>query len=246
MPPPTRSVTAASAVALALGLTVLLGACGADSDSPAEPSAERALEECRDQWAEVGETVIGMEQDTHPSALSERWNTVVASVEYHKTVDTPANCQNLIEAQLKTVSSLRQFSEQLRPYDMTYQLSQARAAIDLYLHEPLPEPARNENGKLVKPPSKAQVTAAMQVLTELAEQANADLAPGWEQTKSVDLTDVTTLTKTMQDLDFLAQDSASWRRCEEALQVIVAAIRAQEGLVGLPAGGPTDASSPAG
>lgn len=246
MPPLTRWATAAPAVALALGLTVVLGACGSDSDPRTDLSAERALKECRAQWEEVGETVIGMEQDTHPSALSERWNTVIATVEYYKTVDTAKDCQAQIETQLKTVSSLRQFSEKLRPYDMTYQLSQARAAIDIYLHEPLPEPARNENGKLVKPPTKAAVTAAMQVLTAEAEQANAELAPGWEQTKSVDLTDVPTLTKTMQDLDFLAQDSPSWRRCEEALQVLVAAIRAQEGLVGAPAGGPTDASSPTG
>jgi hypothetical protein len=33
----------------------------------------------------------------------------------------------------------------------------------------------------------------------------------------------------MQDLDFLAQDSPHWRQCEEALQVLVAAVRAQEG-----------------
>lgn len=246
MPPHTRWAAAAPAVALALGLAVVLAACGSDSDTRTDPSAERAVEECRAQWEEVGETVIGMEQDSHPSALSERWNTVIATVEYYKTVDTAENCESLVEAQLKTVSALRQLSDQLRPYDMTYQLSQARAAIDLYLHEPLPEPARNENGRLVKPPTKAAVTAAMQVLTAEAEQANAELAPGWEQARSVDLTDVTTLTKTMQDLDFLAQDSPSWRRCEEALQVLVAAIRAQEGLTGPKGGGPTDATSPAG
>lgn len=246
MPPLTRRATAAPAVALALGLAVVLGACGSDSEPRTDLSAERALKDCRAQWEEVGETVMGMEQDTHPSALSERWNTVIASVEYYKTVDTAEDCQTLVETQLKTASTLRQFSEKLRPYDMTYQASQARAAIDIYLHEPLPEPARDENGKLVKPPTKAAVAAAMQVLTNEAEQANAELAPGWEQTKSVDLTDVPALTKTMQDLDFLAQDSPSWRRCEEALQVLVAAIRAQEGLVGAPAGGPTDASSPTG
>jgi hypothetical protein len=190
-----------------------------------------------------------MDQDPNPSALADRWNTIIATVDYYRTTDSAKNCQSTIENQLKAVTSLRQFSEKLRPYDMAYQLAQVRAAVDLYLNDELPAPVRDSNHKLVKPPTKAAVTSAMQTLTANAAQANTELEPGWEQTKSVDLTDVTALTTTMQDLDFLAQDSPHWRQCEEALQVLVAAIRFQEGLVGqssTPSASPTDVTSPAG
>ena len=229
---------------------VTLTGCGSDSDSKDAASAKRAVADCRAQWSDVGESMVGMDQDPNPSALADRWNSVIATVEYYKTTDSAEDCQATIETQLKAVTSLRQFSEKLRPYDMTYQLSQVRAAIDLYLNDPLPEPVRGENRRLVRPPSKAAVASAMQTLSDNAGPANVELGPGWEQTKSVDLTDVTALTKTMQDLDFLAQDSPHWRDCEAALQVLVLAIRFQEGLVaGQPAGpstSPTDATSPTG
>ena len=235
---------------LATAFVVSVAACGDSADSSAAAKAERALEECRAQWADVGDSVVGMDQDPNPSALADRWNSVIATVEYYQTTDSAKDCQTTIETQLKSVTSLRQFSEKLRPYDMAYQLSQVRAAIDLYLNDPLPEPVRDESGKRVSPPTKAAVTAAMQTLTDNAAQANVELQPGWEQTKTVDLTDVAALTKTMQDLDFLAQDSPHWVSGEEALQVLVSAIRFQEGLVAgqsaSPSTGPTDATSPTG
>jgi hypothetical protein len=232
--------------ALAAILTVALTACGSSADPGADAKAERALKECHAQWKDVGETVVGMDQDANPSALPARWTSVIATVEYYKTADDATDCQARIATQLKAITALRQFSEKLRPYDMTYQLAQVRAAVDLYLNDPLPDPVRGENGKLVRPPTKSAVTAAMQTLTANAAAANAELEPGWSQVSSVDLTDVTTLTTTMQDLDFLAQDSPHWRQCEEALQVLVAAIRAQEGLTGAPASSPTSATTPAG
>jgi hypothetical protein len=244
---PGSWTTATVVAALALGL----GACGetkASSES-AGAEADRAVKECRAQWSDVGETVLGMDEDTNPSAVSSRWNSVIATVEYYKTTDSAVHCQANIETQLKAVTALRQFSEKLRPYDMTYQLAQVDAAVDLYLHDPLPAAVRGQNGRLVKPPTKEAVTRAMQVLTANAAQANTELQPGWAQTSSVDLGDVTRLTTTMQDLDFLAQDSPHWRLCEEALQALVAAIRAQEGLdapSASPSDGPTDATTPAG
>jgi hypothetical protein len=233
---PQWARTAARAT-VAAALAVLLVACGEGAGSTSASKAERALKECHAQWKEVGQTVLGMNEDTNPSALADRWNTVIATVDYYQTVDTAKGCQATIESQLRAVTALRQFGEKLRPYDMTYQLGQVRAAVDLYLNDELPAPGRDQNGTLVRPPTKAAVSAAMQTLAENAVQANVELAPGWEQTSSVDLTDVTALTTTMQDLDFLAQDSPHWRACEEALQVLVAAIRAQEGLIGsAPAG----------
>lgn len=248
LPSRSRQRTAARA-ALVVALAIVLTACGGSSGSDAKARAARALKDCRAQWSDVGDSVVGMDQDPNPSALAERWNSVIATVDYYKTVDTAKNCQSTIETQLKAVTSLREFSDKLHPYDMAYQLSQVRAAIDLYLNDPLPAPVRDENHKLVRPPTKEAVTTAMQTLTDNAAAANAELDPGWEQTKSVDLTDVKTLTTTMQDLDFLAQDSPHWRTCEEALQVLVAAVRFQEGLVGPsapPSSSPTDVTTPAG
>jgi hypothetical protein len=227
---------------LALVLSLSFTACGQSGHTSPAAKSERALQECRSQWRDVGESVVGMDEDTNPSALADRWTSVIATVDYYKTVDTAKNCPQQVETQLKAVTALREFSEKLRPYDMTYQRDQVQASIDLYLHEPLPQPARADNGKRTPPPSKAAVTAAMRTLTDNAEQANIELQPGWTQTESVDLTDVTALTKTMQDLDFLAQDSPHWVRCEQALQVLVAAIRAQEGLGG--SGSATPSSSP--
>jgi hypothetical protein len=205
-----------------------LVACGEEA-APAGPTrSQQALEDCRSQWREVGDSVVGMDQDPHPSALSDRWTTVIATVDYYQHTKTAEDCRSTVDAQLHAISALRRFGEQLRPYDMTYQLDQVRAAIDLYLNDPLPTGVRGENGRPVKPPSKAAVRAAMATLAENAEQANAELEPGWTQTSSVDLDDVDALTKTMKDLDFLAQDSPHWRACEEALQVLVAAVRAQE------------------
>lgn len=213
-----------------LTLTVVagVGACGQVAQAPRHANEDRAVADCRAQWSDVAQSLVGMDQDTNPSALPDRWNSVIATVDYYRTTDTAKGCQARVDAQQKAVTALRQFSEKLRPYDMTYQLGQVRAAIDLYLADPLPAPGRSATGKKTRPPTKAAVRAAMTTLTANAEAANAELQPGWQQTASVDLTDVAALTKTMQDLDFLAQDSPHWRQCEQALQVLVAAIRAQE------------------
>lgn len=242
MPSPPKWARAVLSGGLAAMLAVAVVGCGAETGSSAAAKSEQALKACRSQWREVGDSVMGMDQDTHPSALSARWNTVIATVDYYENTDTAKGCQNRIETQLKAVTSLRQFSEKLRPYDMAYQLDQLRASIDLYVHDPLPAPAKDDRGQRVPPPGKAAVRAAMKTLADNAEQANTELQPGWDQTASVDLTDVTALTKTMQDLDFLAQDSPHWRACEEALQVLVAAVRAQEGLPG--SGSVTPSASP--
>jgi hypothetical protein len=244
MPRPPKWARGVLSALLVATLAAVLVACGHTSGSPAPTKSERALKDCHAQWREVGDSVTGMDQDTHPSALPDRWTTVIATVDYYENADTAKDCQARVDAQLKAVTDLRQFSDQLRPYDMTYQLDQLRAAIDLYLHDPLPAPVKDDRGKKVPPPDKAAVQAAMKALSDNAEQANSELQPGWDQTTSVDLSDAAAVTKTMQDLDFLAQDSPHWRTCEQALQVLVAAVRAQEGLAGSAPVGPSAAPSP--
>ena len=248
MPPPPRWVRSALSTALVATLAAALAGCGQASGARTTDSASAALKECRAQWRDVGETVMGMDQDTNPSGLASRWNSIIATVDYYRTAGTAKNCQTTIENQLKAISALREFSAKLQPYDMTYQRDQVRAAIDLYLNDPLPAAAPGVDGARVRPPTKEAVSNAMQTLTANADQANVELQPAWEQTSSVDLADVDALTTTMQDLDSLAQDSPHWQSCEQALQVLVAAIRAQEGLSGsssvTPSSAPTEQGSP--
>ena len=249
---PRWARTTSSAVLVAV-LGCALGACGQGSRSDAEAAAEakatRALKLCRAQWHDVGDSVTGMDQDPNPSALASRWTSVIATVQYYETAPSAKSCQTAVETQLKAITALRDFADKLRPYDMTYPLEQVRASIDLYLSDPLPAPVRGQDGKRVQPPAKSAVAAAMKTLTDNAAEANAELQPGWEQTTSVDLSDDAALTKVMKDLDFLAQDSPHWRQCETALQVLVAATRAQDGLApgsSTPSSSPTDATAPAG
>lgn len=244
MPRPPKWARAVRTTLLAATLAAALVACGQASGTPAATKSESALKDCRAQWRQVGDSVVGMDQDPNPSALADRWNSVIATVDYYENTDTAKDCQARIEAQLKAVTALRQFSDKLRPYDMAYQLDQLQASIDLYLHDPLPAPVKGDSGKPVAPPDKAAVQAAMQALTDNAEQANTELQPAWAQTESVDLTDVDALTTTMQDLDSLAQESPHWRTCEQALQVLVAAVRAQEGLSGSGSVTPSATPSP--
>jgi hypothetical protein len=243
---PPQRFRAVVAVVLGAACATALVACGTSSDSSASATQDRALHDCRARWHDVGDSVLGMDRDPHPSALADRWNSVIATVAYYQSTDTAKDCQARVASQLEAVTALRQFSDKLRPYDMTYQLDQVRPAIDLYLNDPLPTPPPDERGRKVRPPAKAAVTAAMKTLTDNAAAANAELQPGWQQTSSVDLTDAAAVTSTMHDLDFLAQDSPHWRACEDALQVLVAAIRAQEGLAGpaRPSPAPTDATTP--
>jgi hypothetical protein len=246
MPRQAKWVRLVLPAVLTLAAVGSLSACGQSATSSPHTKATGPVAACHAQWDDVAETVVGMDQDENPSALADRWNSVIATVDYYRTADTAKDCQRRVDAQVEAVSALRQFSDKLRPYDMTYQLGQVRAAIDLYLNDPLPAPVRNDAGKKTPPPPKKAVRAAMATLAANAAAANEELQPGWQQTRSVDLSDVAALTKTMQDLDFLAQDSPHWRRCEQALQVLVAAIRAQEGVSGTatPSTSPTDATTP--
>ncbi|MBO9520232.1 MAG: hypothetical protein J7518_01740 [Nocardioidaceae bacterium] len=241
-PGPRRRPTRPSAVLLVAVLVLAgTGCSGSEKHGPKKATAAQSTAECRAQWHEVGQSVLGLDEETAPSSLPARWNTVVATIEYYEASATAKNCQATIEAQVKAITALRQLNDKLRPYDMGYQLQQVQAAVDLYLHDPLPAPARDEDGRLVKPPSKAAVQQAIRTLTANAPAADTELQPGWGQLASVDLDDATALRKAIEDLDQLAQDSVPWQACETALQVVVRAVRAQEGLG---SSGPT--SGPAG
>ena len=227
----TTSRTPSSALAVVLLAAVLgLTSCGSEEPGKESDADATAAAECHQQWEEVGQSVLGLDRETTPSSLASRWTAVIASVDYYENSEPTDECLDLVEKQTKEISSLRQFSEKLRPYDMSYQLDQVRAAIDLYLHDPLPEPTRDQNGKPVRPPSKEAVVRGFRTLTAQAAVADSDLEAGWKQMSTVPLDDVEALRKAVTDLDDLAHTSEAWLQCEAALQVLVAAIRAQEGL----------------
>ncbi|RNL79812.1 hypothetical protein [Nocardioides marmorisolisilvae] len=224
------------AVAGALALVVVPITAGCD-DAPKKSKAtsiSASVQECRDQWHDVAESVLGLDQDTDPSALASRWTTVLATVDYYENTTTAEDCQARVENQVNAITALRQFSDRLRPYDMEYQREQVAATVDLYLHDPVPAPVKGANGKTVKAPTHEQVEAAVATLTAHAAEANAELQPAWEHLASVSIDDDAAVTAALEDLDALAQAGKAWPACQQALQVIVAAQRAQEGLLGTP------------
>jgi hypothetical protein len=236
-----RWVAVAATVALA-ALPALAG-CGAEKAPKAKP-VEQSVTQCQQQWHDVAESVIGLDEETDPSALASRWTTVIATVDYYENSTESADCQANVETQVRAITALRQFSEKLRRYDMTFQLNRVSAGVDLYLHDPVPAPGRDAAGKLVKAPTHHQVSEALAVLTVEAAEANAELQPGWAQLASVSLDDAQATDAAIADLDALAQVGEHWSNCQEALQVIVAAIRAQEGLLGTPEDQSSSSPSP--
>lgn len=233
--------------ALALVVSPVLAGCGGSTEKPAVAKrTPQAITQCQDQWHDVADSVLGLDQDTDPSSLASRWTTVIATVDYYENQDSAADCQATIETQVNAISALRQFSDRLRPYDMTYQLEQVSATVDLYLHDPLPAATKGANGKLVKPPSHHAVEVALATLTDGAAAANAELQPAWEHLASVSIDDDTAVAAALDDLDALAQAGTHWTACQQALQVIVAAQRAQEGLLGTPEDQASSSAGPSG
>ncbi|MCW2755677.1 MAG: hypothetical protein JWQ32_3088 [Marmoricola sp.] len=227
MPRQNRRPSPRAAVVLAVALALIASGCGAHR---AHASTElRALQQCRAQWRDVAQSVAGLDGDTNPSALATRWTTVIATVAYYQDTASAKGCRARVATQVRAITTLRDFSAQLRPYDMAYQAEAVAPAVDLYLHDALPAPVRSSRGKKIAPPSKQAVTAAAATLSEHAAQANADLAPAWEQFASVEITDEATVRSAMADLDSLARSSADWTACDQALQVILTAERDQQG-----------------
>ncbi len=225
--PMVRRATGVVAV-LALFLGTVLTACGAEE--PVTPVAvPQTLQECRDQWREVGESVIGLDEDPNPSALASRWTSVTATIVLYENTESAENCQANIEAQVTAITLLREFMVTVQPYDMEFQLAQVAAGVDLYLNDALPEPYRDSAGKSVTPPTKNGVRAAAAALSEYAAAANAELQPAWAQLATVELTDADAVETAVGDLDSLARNSPNWLACQSSLRLIEAAITAQEG-----------------
>lgn len=241
---PSAVARAALVTAVVLGLGSV--ACGAD-DKTTSSAATVSVKECQQQWDDVAANLVGLDADLRPSALRKRWANVLGTVSLYQGTTTADRCQENIENLSTGITELRQFSARLQPFDMEYQADAAAEDVQRYLAEPLPAPVRKDR-KLVKPPTKEAVTAAVATLTEKAAEANADLAPAWAQFNDVELTDEAAVSSALADLSLLAKDSASWRACQQALKVVKAALAAQRvvdgGSTPTPTATPSSSSTP--
>lgn len=218
-PPKPSALLATLLLALAVG-------CGGTS-TPEGPTEAEQVEACRAQWRDVGLTIVDMDTDPLPSGLAQRWSSIMAGVDF-KAQNPGSTCVLEIEQQVRAIDTLRKYAARLQPYDMEYQLMQVRSAINLYLHDPLPGRYEDDNGEKVTPPRKPAVRRALEVLERNAATANAELRPAWDQASTIDLTSADQIRTSIKDIDRLASSSLAFQKCEQVLQVLVAAIRAQQ------------------
>jgi hypothetical protein len=209
---------------LVLGpLVVLLVAAGCGHPTPPPPTTAagptRDAQACRDQWHDLGTELQDRAAATEPSALPARWNSVVATVGYYATSATAADCPAALDAQRTAATALTAFSAQVRRFDPAYQLAQLRPRAATYVAGPLPKPTRVK-GKRVPPVPKRTVRTALATLTASAPRAVADMADGWHELDTLDLTNAAAVRAALADLAFLAQDSQPFRACAQAAAVL--------------------------
>lgn len=216
------------AVALSLALATLAAGCG--SEKPAS-TADTAITKCRKQWSALARQVEGKETETRKSGLAPRWNSVIATIDYHVTSASEKDCGLPIDQQQSAINALEDFGVKLRPYDMQFQAAEVATPVRDYLANPLPKLAAPAKGKPAgKVPPKANVQKAFTVLTASAELASAELAPGWQQALTVDLGEAGQQLA-IKDLAFLASQSPRYLICANALKVIQRAMTAQENAI---------------
>jgi hypothetical protein len=223
-----------------MALVLLIGGCGSDDHEGDSP--DKATSACRGQWKDLGQQVRGNDQRTNPSALAERWNAVVATIDYYASSAKAAGCDEAISHQKDAITALTEFGTKVAPYDMELRLQEVRDAAEAYAAGPAPaapspSPTPKSKKKQPKkpqhkvkpppaPPSPAQIAAVLKTFTTQAPLATEQQGPGWEQARVVELTDPAAVAKTVKDLAFLSTESPAWRTCAAALAQIKTALAA--------------------
>ena len=217
---------------------LLVGGCGSDEAKAGAPS--KATTACRGQWKDLGQQVRGNDQKTNPSALAERWNPVVVTIDYYASSAKASGCDAAIDRQKSAITALMDFGAKLAPYDMELRLAEIRDAAEKYAAGPTPSPSRaptptpkNKDKKKHEktkappaPPTPAQVSAALRSCTTQAPLATQQQGPGWEQAQVIELTDPAAVTKAVKDLAFLSTQSPAWRSCAASLALVRRALAA--------------------
>ena len=212
-------------VVLALAVTVALAGCGtsAPTGSPSSDAPAGATD-CRAQWQQVADGLAGRDQQVDPSDLADRWTAVLATAQYYATSATAADCGAALADQQDTVREIQAWSAQLRRYDIPYRFGALAPVATDYLLAPAPTNGAGTNGAGTKaakvPPTKKQVQAALTTLQNTATLATTDMQAGWDEATAVDLGDPAAVRHTLDDLAFLAGDSAPYQTCAAALAVL--------------------------
>ena len=222
-------------VALPVVAMLLLVPVGCGQESAGKPNAaatkkpDPGAEDCRSQWADLGKSVEGNEEKTEPSAMAERWNAVVATIDYYAAAATKADCEDRLDAQKSAITALTAFQGRLRPYDVEYRFAQVRSDAEKYAAGPqpsAPKPRKKGAKPPAAPPAPKDVGAAMKTVTDQAATAAKDQAPGWQQADVAELTDKAAVDKAVKDLAFLSTESKAYAACAQALATIKKALAA--------------------
>lgn len=223
-------LTAGAAVLVAL---VAAGGCGTEEKPAARAShsPDSATTACRARWADLADQIEGNEKQAEPSALADRWNSVVATVDYYATSASSSDCEHRLGAQKQAIDRLESFGKSLRPWDMEYQLSTVASRAQDYASDMgskgrkgKSKDARKQAGK-DDLPSPSAVQKALAALRKQAPTATDDQGPGWQQAEVVDLAKKSAVKRARKDLDFLSHQSKAWRACDDALRTIRKALR---------------------
>jgi hypothetical protein len=222
-------------------LALLLAGCGSNEKKVVRdegPSKETLA--CRGEWKDLGQEVEGRDEQTNPSALAPRWNSVVATIGYYETSATEKDCDDAIDRQQESINKLTSFAAKLAPYDVELKLDRVRDDAEAYAagpRPPRPKPSpvpkgKKQNAKKPKrpplPPKPADIAAALKTLVAQAPVATRQQGPGWQQARVVELSDAAAVRKAVKDLAFLSTESRAYRKCSAALAEIRTALAARE------------------
>ncbi len=232
-PPRARARSTALAAST---LALVLAGCGSTTEVTEKEGPSKAALACRGHWKDLGNQIEGRNEETHPSALPERWTTVVATVDYYASSAGGKDCQAAIETQKKAISALEDFSDKLAPYDMELRVDQLRNDAQDYASGPRPpapsptatkgKKGKKKSKKPPRPPKPADVAAALKTATTQASLATEQQGPAWRQARVVELSDAAAVRKAVKDLRFLSSQSAAYTRCTKALSTIRTALAA--------------------
>ncbi len=224
-----RARRTTGAAVLAAVAFVSAGCGSGEPAASASRSPDQATSQCRAQWADLADRIEGNEKREEPSALGDRWNSVVATVDYYASSARSEDCGQRLDDQKKAIARLEAFGKSLRPWDMEYQLTaiQDRAeAYDPSSHaKKRHTKGKKKQKKAREKPTPKAVQKALATLRKQAPRATEDQRPGWQQTHVVDLDNKSAVKKARKDLDFLSHQSKAWRECEDALHLIRKALR---------------------
>jgi hypothetical protein len=220
-------------------MLLLVAGCGGGSSKGDGP--DKAIAACRGQWKDLASQVRGNDQKTNPSALAERWNSVVVTVDYYVDSAKSSGCDEAITRQKAAIAALTAYGEKLAPYDMELRLAEIRDQAEAYAAGPRPSPSPSasatpktkkdkKNQKKPKapppPPAPATISDAVKSMTTQAPLATQQQGPGWQQARVIELTDPAAVAKSVKDLAFLSTESPAWRSCAASLALIKRALAA--------------------